>query len=83
MNIMYLNNSVHLGGDTKCILKLCKELKNENHIIMVSNGGILKSEFEDMGIRHYYIKNVQNKMPHTIISNILKLMCFLYLLLCI
>lgn len=27
MNIIYINNQYHLGGDTKCILKLCKELK--------------------------------------------------------
>ncbi|WP_300382366.1 glycosyltransferase family 4 protein [Clostridium sp.] len=61
MNILYLNNSVHLGGDTRCILKLCKELKDNNKIIMASSGGVLISEFQKMGIRHYEIKNYKTK----------------------
>lgn len=73
MNIMYINNQSHLGGDTKCILKLCKELKKDNKIIMVSSGGVLESEFKNMEVKHYYIKDVSNKMPHIIISNVFKL----------
>ena len=73
MNILYINNSMHLGGDNKCILKLCKELKDEYKIVIASNGGILESEFINLGIKHYYINNVVNKMPHTIISNVYKL----------
>lgn len=73
MNIMYLNNQSHLGGDTKCILKLCKELKKDNKLIMVSKGGVLEKEFTKLGIKHYYIKDVVNKMPHIIIFNIYKL----------
>lgn len=61
MNIMYLNNSVHLGGDTKCILKLCKEFKSNNNVIMVSNGGICESEFVKLGIKHYKIVDVEKK----------------------
>lgn len=70
MNILYLNNSVHLGGDTKCILKLCKELKDTNKIVIASKGGVLINEFQKMGIKHYKIKpiNVIN-----IIINILKI----------
>lgn len=73
MNILYINNSMHLGGDNKCILKLCKELKGEYKIVIASNGGVLESEFINLGIKHYYINNVVNKMPHTIISNVYKL----------
>ncbi|MCC3862735.1 glycosyltransferase [Terrisporobacter petrolearius] len=73
MNILYINNSMHLGGDNKCILKLCKELKDENKIVVASKGGILTQDFEDMGISHYFIKDVVNKRPHIIIFNIMKL----------
>lgn len=56
MNILYINNSLNLDDDTKCILKLCKELKNKNKIIVASSGGELVSEFINIGIKHYTIK---------------------------
>ncbi|MCR1951939.1 glycosyltransferase [Clostridium sp. DSM 100503] len=71
MNILYLNNSVHLGGDTKCILKLCKELKHSNKVIMASNGGSLINEFEKMGIKHYKIKPVSSINIFSMIFNII------------
>ncbi|NLZ34563.1 MAG: glycosyltransferase family 4 protein [Clostridiales bacterium] len=73
MNILYLNNSMHLGGDTKCILNLCREFKSTNKIIAASKGGKLIKEFKNMNIKHYYIKDVLNKFPHVIIFNIFRL----------
>lgn len=58
MNILYINNSLHLTDDTKCILKLCKELKNKNRVIIASSGGELLHEFKSIGIRHYTIKRL-------------------------
>ncbi|WP_288222125.1 glycosyltransferase [uncultured Clostridium sp.] len=72
MNILYINNSVHLGGDTKCILKLCKELKDKNKVIVASSGGKLLSEFVDMGIKHYKIKEPNILNIFSIIFNIFK-----------
>lgn len=40
---------------------------------MVSNGGILESEFKNIGVKHYYIQDISKKMPHIIISNIFNL----------
>lgn len=73
MNILYLNNSVHLGGDTKCILKLCKELKSENNIYMASRGGVLKEEFEKLGVKHIEINNIRDKGIANTLQNISKL----------
>ena len=73
MNILYLNNSVHLGGDTKCILKLCNEFKDNNNLFIASCGGELQNEFEKIGVKHFTIKNVVNKNPYVILSNIYKL----------
>ena len=74
MNILYINNSVHLGGDTKCILKLCKELKDKNKVIVASSGGKLLAEFVDMGIKHYKIKepNILNIFSNFTFISILK-----------
>lgn len=69
MNILYLNNSVHLGGDTKCILKLCNEFNNDNNkIIIASNGGIQLNEFKKVGVRHYKIGDVENKSIFNVIK---------------
>lgn len=73
MNILYLNNSVHLGGDTNCILKLCKEFKHNYNVKMCSSGGILLKNFEELGIQHYNIGDVDDKNPISIIKNIREL----------
>lgn len=62
MNILYISNSIHLGGDTKCILKLAKEFKKEgNRIFLASNDGIMRSEFEKLGIKNIKIGDVDDK----------------------
>lgn len=69
MNILYINNSVHLGGDTKCILKLAKEFKNAgNNVIIASKGGVMEKKFSDIGVEHYKIGNVMNKSLFNIIK---------------
>lgn len=72
MNILYLNNSVHLGGDTKCILKLSKELNN-NKIIVASAGGVLIKEFQKIGVKHYTIKPISSTNIFRIVSNIIEI----------
>ena len=68
MKILYLNNSVHLGGDTKCILQLSKEFKNMgNEVFIASNGGVMQSDFEKNGICHFNIGDVENKSPVNIL----------------
>lgn len=73
MRILYLNNVMTVGGVTKCILKLCKELKDNNEIVVASHGGQLLDEFKSMGISHYEINDVENKHPINILSNIKKI----------
>lgn len=73
MNILYVNNSVHLCGDTKCILKLCRELNKKNKIVLASNGGDLLPEFTDMGIKHYEIKDPSITNIFSILVNIFKI----------
>lgn len=68
MKILYLNNSVHLGGDTKCILQLSKEFKNMgNEVFVASNGGIMENEFKKNGICHFNIGDVEDKSPINIL----------------
>ncbi|WP_255993621.1 glycosyltransferase [Clostridium perfringens] len=70
MNILYISNSIHLGGDTKCILKLAKEFKKKgNTIFLASNDGVMKSEFEKIGVKNIKINDVEDKS----ITNIIKI----------
>ena len=73
MNILYINNSLHLGGDTKCIFKLCKEIKNKNKVVVASSGGILLKDFLNLGIKHYKIKDPKIFNIFSIILNISKI----------
>lgn len=73
MNILYINNSLNLGGDTKCILKLCKELNKKNKVVVASSGGSLLPEFLDLGIKHYKIKAPRIKNVFSTIRDIFKI----------
>ena len=73
MKILYLNNVMSVGGVTKCILKLCKEINEDVEVIVASHGGALLGEFTNRGIKHYEINDVDDKNPINIIENIKKL----------
>jgi len=73
LNILYINNSLHLGGDTKCILKLCRELNRKHKIVVASSGGSLLPEFLDLGIKHYKIRDPIIKNIFSTIRDIFKI----------
>ena len=73
MNILYLNNSMHLGGDNKCILKLCKELRGEHQLYLAGRDGVMRSDFEALGVKTYFLKDVTNKRPDIISHNVKKI----------
>lgn len=70
MKILYLNNVMSVGGVTKCILKLCKEINEDIEVVVASHGGALLDEFSSRGIKHYEINDVEDKSPMNIIKNI-------------
>lgn len=75
MNILYLNNEMTMGGVAKCILKLSKELINNNNIFIASKvNGALLYEFENIGIRNIPLMDVENKSPINIMINIIKIL---------
>lgn len=74
MKILYLNNVMSIGGVTKCIMKLCKEINHDIEVVVASHGGVLVEEFKCRGIKHYEINNVDDKTPSNIIKNI-KILC--------
>ena len=74
MNILYLNNEMTVGGVAKCILNLSKELIKDNKIFIASKEkGALLEEFKKLGIKNYPLIDVQSKLPHNIIINIIRI----------
>lgn len=74
INILYLTNSLHLGGDTNCILKLCKGFNSQrNNIFVMSNGGEKLSKFEEIGIKHFYIYKVSTYNVLNFLKNVYKI----------
>lgn len=70
MKILFINNEMAVGGVTKCILNLTKNLKDEFEIVIASNGGELTHEFIKLGVKLYNINDVDNKNPFNIMKNI-------------
>lgn len=54
MNILYICNSMQMGGSPMGIITEIKELiKDNNNIIVVSKGGELEKELEKMKVKHF------------------------------
>lgn len=70
MNILYINRGMGVGGVEKCIIKLCRELKNHNKVIVASKGGELTEELNKLNIKHYSIINTDSKNPAHILRNL-------------
>jgi L-malate glycosyltransferase len=74
LNILYLNNQMTIGGVAKCILKLSKELREDNNIFIASKcGGALLPEFEKIGIKNIPIDCTDKKSPYNIMRNVIKI----------
>lgn len=76
MNILYLNNEMTMGGVAKCILKLSKELNNNNNNIFIASkeNGALLCEFEKIGIKNIPLNDIENKSLANIILNAIKIL---------
>lgn len=70
MNILYLNNYINIGGVTKCILTLSKELREHHNIIVATNGGPEVDKIYDLKLKYYKLANVESKSILNIIKNV-------------
>lgn len=71
-NILYFTRTMSLGGTEKVVLQLCRIMKNRfDNIIVCSCGGVNTEELEKMGIKHYYIPDIDKKNLKTVM-NVLK-----------
>lgn len=68
-NILYFTRTMNLGGTEKVILQLCEVMKDGfNKIIVCSSGGINVEKLTQMGIKHYYIPDIEKKDIKTFIK---------------
>lgn len=73
MNILYFTRTMGLGGTEKVILQLCKSLdKKVDKIVVCSCGGCNVKLLDNLGIKHYEIKDIENKNPIRIIETFIK-----------
>lgn len=68
-NILYFTRTMGLGGTEKVILQLC-EIMNEqaDKIIVCSCGGVNIEKLNEIGIKHYYIPDIEKKDIKTILT---------------
>lgn len=73
-NIMYFSRTMGIGGAENVVMQLCETQKdNFEKIIVCSSGGERVSELKKMGIRHYFIHDIDSKNPFYMIINLIKL----------
>lgn len=73
-NIMYFSRTMGIGGAENVVMQLCETQKdNFEKIIVCSSGGERVSELQNMGIKHYYIHDIDSKNPFYMIINLFKL----------
>lgn len=73
-NIMYFSRTMGIGGAENVVMQLCKTQKdNFGKIIVCSSGGERVSELQNMGIKHYYIHDIDSKNPFYMLINLFKL----------
>ena len=68
-NVMFLLRATQHGGTENVVLQLCKIFKSKvNKIVVCSADGFRTGLLTDMGIRHYVIKDLENKSLSAMIS---------------
>lgn len=66
-SIMFFTRTMQLGGTENVILQLCEVLQPQvNKIVVCSCGGVNVDKLTSMGIKHYIIPDIENKLPMNI-----------------
>ena len=66
-NILFVSRSTQFGGTEKIIIEMCEVLISQaNSITVCSFGNIDVPYLNKLGIKHYYIPDIENKSPKTI-----------------
>lgn len=61
-NLLFFTRTMKAGGTEKVILQLCEIFKPLVHkIVVCSNGGVNEEKLASMGIRHYWIPDIEIK----------------------
>lgn len=73
-NILYFTRTMGLGGTEKVILQLCRNFNSEfNKIVVCSMGGVHEEELKRLRIKHYKIKDIENKNPINMLNTFITL----------
>ena len=72
MNILYINNTMKLGGGVqKCIYQLINHFKIKNDVMIASAGGEFVCELNENNIKHFSIINPEEKSLIAIVKNLI------------
>lgn len=73
-NVLLFSRTMGQGGAEMVVLQICKALKPfVNKIVVCSSGGVNTAALDSMGVRHYYIADIENKSIFSIFQNLKKL----------
>ena len=72
MKILHISRTMGQGGAEKVVYQICKDA-NDIEMVVASTGGIYEEELSKIGVKHYFIPDINDKNPINLIKTFLKL----------
>ena len=71
MRILHISRTMGQGGAEKVVYQICKDYNDDKlEMFIASTGGIYEKELAKIGIKHYYIPDLDSKNPIDIIKTL-------------
>ena len=70
MNILHISRSMGIGGAQKVVYQLCS-LNCDYRVFVASSGGENVQLLEDKGVQHFFIPDMEDKKPSTVIRTLI------------
>lgn len=72
IKILHISRTMGQGGAEKVVYQICKD-SNNIEMVVASTGGIYEDELSKIGVKHYYIPDINSKNPIVLVKTFLKL----------
>lgn len=72
MNVLHISRTMGQGGAEKIVFQLCKDNKGFTQAV-ASCGGIYVNQLEEIGVRHFQIKDIERKNLLLILNTLFRL----------
>ena len=65
--VLHISRTMGQGGAEKVVYQICKDSKNIE-MLVASCGGVYENKLSELGVKHYYIPDIDSKNPITMLK---------------